>query len=93
MDEKTKQSSAQQGAQKYFRKEAAQDDSHAKNVRKERAANASKTAKLRALRLEKETADKESADKLSRESPGATSASPRKRSSAVATTRMVRMRY
>jgi hypothetical protein len=93
MDEQTKQSSAQKGAQKYFKKEAAQDDSHAKQARKERAANAAKTAKLRGLRLAKEAAEKDSADKSATESHGATSAAPRKRTSAMKTTGMVRMRY
>ena len=92
MTEQTKQSTAQKGAQKYFKKEA-QDDTHAKQARKERAAGEAKTAKLRALRLAKEAADKETADKLSAENGGAKSATRRKRNAAVKAPGMVRMSY
>ena len=44
--------------------QAEQRDKFVRNeIEKERAASAAKTAKLRALRLAKETADKEAADK------------------------------
>ena len=91
MDDSTKQSTAQKGAQKYFKKEA-QDDTHAKQARKERAAGAAKTAKLRALRLAKEAADKEVADKQAAEG-GQVPAAKRKRASVAKPAGMVRMSY
>jgi hypothetical protein len=50
-------------------------------LEKERAASAAKTAKLRALRLAKEAADKETQARLAAEDPDATEAEepPRKR--------------
>jgi len=64
MEDQKSLNPAQKGAQKYFTK-AAQDDTLAKELRKkERSAMAAKTAKLRALRLAKEAADKEEADRL-----------------------------
>lgn len=57
-------------AQNYFRR-AELDDASAKQIRKkERAAEAAKTANLRRLRLEKESKDKEAADKLAAENGG-----------------------
>ena len=51
----------------YFRNPN-EDEETAKQIRKkERAADAAKTAKLRRLRLEKEAADKEAADKAAAE--------------------------
>jgi hypothetical protein len=93
MDDQTKQSTAQKGAQKYFKKEA-QDDTLGKQARKkERAAGAAKTAKLRALRLAKEAVDKEVADKQAAENGGKPPAARRKRTAAAKPAGMVRMSY
>ena len=93
MDQQTKQSTAQKGAQKYFKK-VAQDDTLAKQARKkERAVGAAKTAKLRALRLAKEASDKEVADKQAAENGGAVPSARRKRVPAVKSAGMVRMSY
>ena len=90
MDQQSKQSNAEKGAQKYFKKEV-QDETLAKQARKkERAAGAAKTAKLRALRLAKEAADKEVTDKQAAETGGVPA--KRKRTAAVKST-MVRMSY
>jgi len=63
----TPQNNAEKNAQKYFRK-ADQNDTLAKQSRKkERAADAAKTAKLRGLRLAKEQSDKDEADKVAAE--------------------------
>lgn len=57
-------------AQSFFRR-TERDDAAAKQIRKkERAAEAAKTANLRRLRLEKEAADKEAAAKLAAENGG-----------------------
>ena len=54
-------------AQTYFRR-AERDEAAAKQIRKkERAAEATKIANLRRLRLEKEAVDKEGADKVAAE--------------------------
>ena len=92
MDQQTKQSTAQKGAQKYFKKEA-QDETFAKRTRKERATDAAKTAKLRALRLAKEAADKEVADKQAAENGTQPSAARKKRSPPAKPAGMVRMSY
>ena len=93
MDHQTKQSTAQKGAQKYFTK-TAPDDTLAKQTRKkERAAGAAKTAKLRGLRLAKEAADREEADKLAAETVGTAPPARRKRAAAVKPAGMVRMSY
>ena len=90
MDQQPKQSTAQKGAQKYFKSEA-HDETAAKQARKkERAGEAAKTAKLRALRLAKEAADKEVTDKTTAENGGVPT--KRKRAAAVKST-MVRMSY
>jgi hypothetical protein len=87
-----KQSTAQKGAQKYFKK-VTQDDTLAKQARKkERAVGAAKTAKLRALRLAKEASDKEVADKQLSENGGSVPAARRKRAPVVKSA-MVRMSY
>jgi hypothetical protein len=93
MDDHMKpQNAAQKGAQKYFSKTAS-DDTLAKQIRKkERSASATKTARLRALRLAKEAADKEEADKLAAQKTDATSAG-RKRKAAVKPVKMLRMTY
>jgi hypothetical protein len=88
------QNSAEKNAQKYFRK-AEQSDTLAKETRKkEKASTAAKTAKLRGLRLAKESADKEEADKAAAAKgegkPG--TASKRKRA-APKPAPMVRMTY
>jgi len=63
----TVQNSHEKNAQKYFAK-TEQSETPAKQTRKkERTANAAKTAKLRGLRLAKEAADKEEAGKLAME--------------------------
>lgn len=69
-------------AQTYFRG-AEKDEATAKQIRKkERAAEAAKTANLRRLRLEKEAADKEVADRLAAESGGQPAKSGRKKPAA-----------
>jgi hypothetical protein len=90
MDDQDKQSTAQKGAQKYFRK-TQDDETLARNTRKkERAADAVKTAKLRTLRLTKEAADKEAADKQAVENGVS---APSKRRPAMKRAGMVRMTY
>jgi hypothetical protein len=90
MDQQSKQSTAEKGAQKYFKKEI-QDETLAKQTRKkERAADAAKTAKLRALRLAKEAADKEATEMQTAKTGGVPA--KRKRAAAVKST-MVRMSY
>jgi hypothetical protein len=94
MNDQTKQSTAQKGAQKYFKKESHDDDTLGKQARKkERAAGAAKTAKLRALRLAKEAADKDVADKQAAENGGKVPAAKRKRAAAAKPAGMVRMSY
>lgn len=57
-------------AQNYFRRNET-DEATAKQIRKkERAAQAEKTANLRRLRLEKEAADKEVSDRFAAENAG-----------------------
>ena len=91
MDDQTENAS-QKSAQKYFAK-APQDDSLAKEMtRKERALTAAKTARLRALRLAKEAADKEQADKLATQGPR-TLPARRERRSAAKSAKVVRMSY
>jgi len=93
MDNRMKpQNSAQKGAQKYFTK-SAQDETLAKDLRrKERTVSATKTARLRALRLAKEATDKkEEADKLAATTTVAPI--PRKHKPAVKSVKVVRMSY
>ena len=79
-------------AQTYFRP-AELDETAAKQIRKkERAAEAAKTANLRRLRLEKESADKEAADRLAAEN-GGPPAKPARRSKAVRKRAAVRLIY
>ena len=75
MDRPTKQNAAQKSAQTYFNKTGQDDTSLNKQARKERAATDAKTAKLRALRLAKEAADKEEAERLAAQ-PGAAAPAP-----------------
>jgi hypothetical protein len=91
----TPQQNTEKNAQKYFKKAGAQDETLAKQTRKkELAAAAAKTAKLRDLRLAKERADKEASDKLAAEQPGtAAEAKPRKRATPAKAPTMVRMTY
>lgn len=90
-DMKPPMNSAQKGAQKYFTK-TAQDDALSKEIRKkERSATAAKTARLRALRLNKEAADRQEADKLATEKD--VTPAQRKRKPAVKSVKMVRMSY
>jgi hypothetical protein len=57
------QNAAQKNAEHYFRRAEQQPDTLGKQMRKkERAANATNTARLRELRLAKEAAEKEVAD-------------------------------
>ena len=92
----TARNTLEKNAQKYFRK-AEQSDMLAKKIHKtERAANASKTAKLRGLRLAKELADKKEAEKLAAEQPA--NAAPQhqvrgKRTTTVRPARMLRLVY
>lgn len=76
-------------AQNFFRR-AETDEATAKQIRKkERAAEAAKTANLRRLRLEKESTDKEAADKLAAENGG----QPARRPKAARKRAAVRMIY
>ena len=73
----TPQKPHEKNAQKYFAKPE-QSETLAKQTRKkERTAYAAKTAKLRGLRLAKDAADKEEADKLAAEKPAATTGTKR----------------
>lgn len=54
-------------AQKYFTQSEQRDTLVKQEIEKERAAVDAKTAKLRALRLAKEAADREAAEKLAAE--------------------------
>ena len=66
-------------AQTYFRGRET-DEAVAKQIRKkERAAEAAKTANLRRLRLEKEAADKEVSDRLAAENGGQPAKSGRRK--------------
>jgi hypothetical protein len=88
MDDQTKNA-----PQKYFTK-APQDDSLAKEIaRKERALTAAKTARLRALRLAKEAADKGQSDKPAAQEADAPLSARPKRRPAGKSARVVRMSY
>lgn len=82
-------SSLVKNAQTYFRR-AEHDEAAAKQIRKkERAAEATKIANLRRLRLEKEAADRDAADKLAAENGG----QPPRRTKATRKRAAVRMIY
>ena len=83
-----RQNSAQTSAQTYFRKTEQSDELIKKTLKKERAASAAKTANLRQLRLAKEAADKEEAEKLQAGRPA-----PRKREARAKPAAMLRLRY
>jgi hypothetical protein len=71
---------AQRNAQQYFKKAELQPEALAKQIRKkERAASAANTAKLRELRLAKEAEEKEARDKSAVDKPGSGVTTPRKR--------------
>ena len=79
------QNAAQKNAQNYFRKEDRRPGAQGKQMqKKERAAGAANTARLRELRLAKEAVDKAAADALAAESPAP---APRKRKAAKVVTR------
>jgi hypothetical protein len=61
------QDAVRKNAQNYFTQSEQRDKLLRQEIEKERAASAAKTAKLRALRLAKEAADKAEADKLAAE--------------------------
>jgi hypothetical protein len=60
---------ARKKAQNHFAASEQRDALVRKELEKERASSAAKTAKLRALRLAKEASEKEAADKLQVEKP------------------------
>jgi len=60
---------AQANAQRFFSKSAGQEGPVKHSVRAERAQQAAKTAKLRALRLAKEQGEKDEAERLALETP------------------------
>jgi hypothetical protein len=62
-----KSDSARRRAQTHFTASEQRDTLVRREIEKERAASNAKTAKLRALRLAKEAADKDEADKLAAE--------------------------
>jgi hypothetical protein len=85
------QNAAQKNAEHYFRRAEPQPDTPGKQMRKwERGASATNTARLRELRLAKEAAEKEVADRLTGENTAAEPA-PRKRGPAVRS--VLRMSY
>ena len=87
-----KQNAAQKSAQNFFAK-TGQDESLAKQSRKkERAAVDAKTAKLRELRLAKESSEKVEADRAASEAPS-TPAVKRKRAAAVKAPKVLRFTY
>jgi hypothetical protein len=82
---------AEANAEKYFAKSATQDETLKRSVRNERAQEAAKTAKLRALRLAKEQGDKAEADKLAAEK--GTQKPSRRKAARTKPAGMVRMTY
>jgi hypothetical protein len=89
---KDPRNASQKNAEHFFRKAEQQPDTLGKQMRKkERAASAANTARLRDQRLAKEAADKEAADKLAAENPAAKPVVRRKRAAAVRS--VVRMSY
>ena len=79
MEDQKSQNPTQKSAQKYFAK-SAQDETLAKQVRKkERTVTAAKTARLRALRLAKEAADKQEVDRLAARKTAAAASGRRER--------------
>jgi hypothetical protein len=62
---------ARRKAQNHFAASEQRDASVRKEIEKERAVSAAKTAKLRALRLAKEASDKEAAGRLAAETAAA----------------------
>ena len=62
-----KSDSARRRAQTHFTASEQRDTLVRREIEKERAASTAKTAKLKALRLAKEAADREAADKLAAE--------------------------
>ena len=66
-------------AQKYFTQSEQRDTLVKQEIEKERAAVDAKTAKLKALRLAKEAADREAAEKLAAEQGPARTKAPTKR--------------
>ena len=70
---------ARKSAQTYFTHTEQRDKAIKQEIEKERAASAAKTAKLRALRLAKEAAEKEAADKRKAEMPQASASRQRRK--------------
>jgi len=66
-------------AQKYFTQSEQRDTLVKQEIEKERAAVDAKTAKLKALRLAKEAADREAAEKLAAEQGPTRTKAPTKR--------------
>jgi hypothetical protein len=89
------QSSAEKNAQKHFKKAEQRDSSSNKTFKTARALDVAKTAKLRGLRLAKEAADKDEADKLAAEKTANGEVAPRARRKTPKVKRvaMVRMIY
>lgn len=88
----TREISLANKAQTHFRRPE-QDEAAAKQIRKkQRTADAAKIANLRRLRLEKETSDKEAADRLAAASGGQPS-KPARRSKPARKRAAVRMIY
>src|SRR5438874_11672674 len=93
MNNNTKpQNGAQNNAQKYFKRTALADTA-AKESKKLRKEGAAKIDRLRGLRLAKEAADKEEADKLAIENTGTVAPAKRKRTAAAKPAKMTRMTY
>ncbi len=93
MNNNTKpQNGAQNNAQKYFKRTALADTAtkESKKLRKEGAA---KIDRLRGLRLAKEAADKEEADRLAIAKTGTVAPAKRKRAAAAKPVKFVRMTY
>jgi hypothetical protein len=91
MSKPTNAQKAEQNAQKYFWSARPQEVPLKRSQKAERALDAAKTAKLRALRLAKEQADKEEAEKIAAENPAPKPKSPKR--TRAKPVKMVRMIY
>ena len=78
-DTTTMRTNLEKNAQKYFRKTEQSEALSKQTRKKERTADAAKTARLRGLRLAKEAVDKEEADKLAAKKSEAQSKRPARR--------------
>jgi hypothetical protein len=87
------ENAAQKGAQKFFTKTAHGEALAKETSKKARAAEANKMAKLRALRLAKESGEKGDAAKLAEQKTGPGTPAKSKRAAAAKPVKMLRMSY